>query len=157
MASGRRDGRSILIFRSANYDAWETNDFFPFDGRMTEFSLAVYECLSACKSKGQNLAASGTNVSLRLPISVNATVSISSLVFLSNFFRLTSSVVRSLSIIIVFYVLSRKLMSHWLLLFSVSKMNCVRVVPHERQRTETTKWVNGLGLECRKPASTTNP
>jgi hypothetical protein len=76
MASGRRDGGNILIFRSANYDAWETNDFFRSDGRMAEFSLALNECLSACKSKGRNSAASGTNVSLRLPISVNGTVSI---------------------------------------------------------------------------------
>jgi hypothetical protein len=87
MASGRRGGGNILIFRSANYDAWATNDFFPSDGRMGEWSLVLYECLSACKLKGRNSSASGTNVSLRPPISVNATVSISCLLSLLNSFR----------------------------------------------------------------------
>ena len=75
------------IFRAANYDAWATNDFFPSDGRMGEWSLALYECLSVCKSKGRNSAASGTNVSLGLPIRVNATVSISYLFSLLNPFH----------------------------------------------------------------------
>jgi hypothetical protein len=74
-------------FRRANYDAWETNDFFPSDDRMAEFSLALYKCLSACKSKGRNSATSRTSLSLPLPISVNAIVSISS-VFI-NSYRLT--------------------------------------------------------------------
>jgi hypothetical protein len=73
-------------FRPANYDAWETNDLFTSD-RMAEFSLALYECLSACKSKGRNSATSRTSLSLPLPISVNATVSISS--FFINSYRLT--------------------------------------------------------------------
>jgi hypothetical protein len=64
MASGRRAGGDILIFRAANYDAWATNDFFPSGGRLGERPLALYECLSACKSKGRNSAASGTNASL---------------------------------------------------------------------------------------------
>ena len=63
--------------RSANYDAWTTNDSFPSDGLLEE-SLALYECLSARKSKGRNSGNSGTNVSLRAPISVNITASISS-------------------------------------------------------------------------------
>jgi hypothetical protein len=76
MASGRLAGGNLPIFRSANYDAWATNDFFPSDGRMGEWSLVLYECLSAGKSKGRNSSASGTDVSFHLLISVNATVSI---------------------------------------------------------------------------------
>ena len=87
MASGRRDGGNIFIFRPANYEAWETNDFFPSDDRMAEFTLALYECLSACQSQGRNSVTSGTNLSLPLPISVNATISISS------FFKFFSSAI----------------------------------------------------------------
>jgi hypothetical protein len=98
-------------FRPANYDAWETNDFFTSDDRMAVFSLALYKCLSACKSKGRNSATSRTNLSLPLPISVNATVSIFS--FFINSYRLTSSVVCPSSIIVFAYVLSPKLMFRW--------------------------------------------
>ena len=78
MASQRPDGGNIPFCRWPNYGAWETNDFFPSDDRMAEFSLALYECLSACQSQGRNSVTSGTNLSLPLPISVNATISISS-------------------------------------------------------------------------------
>jgi hypothetical protein len=104
---------TYLFSRSSNHDAWETNDLFPTDGRIADFSLALYDCLSACQSKGRNSAASGTSVSLRLPINVNATVSISYLLSLLIPFVLTSSVAWPLSIIIISYVLSRKLMFHW--------------------------------------------
>jgi hypothetical protein len=77
----------LTISRPANYNAWETNDFLPPDDRMAEFSPALYECLSACHSNGRNSVTSGTNLSLPLPISVNATISISS------FFKFFSSAI----------------------------------------------------------------
>jgi hypothetical protein len=94
---------TYLLFRSANYDAWETNDFFPSDGWVAECSLALYEYLSAGKSKGRNSAASGTNVSLRLPIRVNATVSISSLPSLLKI--LSPGIIRRLAVIYSCYFL----------------------------------------------------
>jgi hypothetical protein len=100
------------IFRAANYDAWATNDFFPSDGRMGEWSLASYECLSVCKSKGRNSAASGTNVSFHLPISVNATVSISSVFRYYIPFACIDPSFGPYHIIVISYFLSRKLMFH---------------------------------------------
>jgi hypothetical protein len=97
-----------IVASVGNYDVWETNDFFASDGRMGELSLALYECLSACKSKGRNSASSGTNGSFHLPISVNATVSISSVFryYIPNpSFGLYHKIVIS-------YFLSRKLMFH---------------------------------------------
>ena len=94
---------TYLFFRSSNHDAWETNDLFPTDGRIADFSLALYDCLSACQSKGRNSAASGTSVSLRLPINVNATVSISYLLSLLNSFRL--HIIRHLALIDNYYFL----------------------------------------------------
>jgi hypothetical protein len=94
---------TYLFSWSSNHDAWETNDLFPTDVRRADFSLALYDCLSACQSKGRNSAASGTSVSLRLPINVNATVSISNLLSLLNSFRL--DIIRRLALIDNYYFL----------------------------------------------------
>jgi hypothetical protein len=94
---------TYLFSRSSNHDAWETNDLFPTDGRIADFSLALYDCLSACQSKGRNSAASGTSVSLRLPINVNATVPISYLLSFLNSFRL--DIIRRLALIDNYYFL----------------------------------------------------
>jgi hypothetical protein len=79
---------------------------------MGELSLALYECLSACKSKGRNSAASGTNVSFHLPISVNATVSISSVFRYYIPFACIDPSFGPYHIIVISYFLSRKLMFH---------------------------------------------
>jgi hypothetical protein len=129
-------------FRPANYDAWETNDFFTSDDRMAVFSLALYKCLSACKSKGRNSATSRTNLSLPLPISVNATVSIFS--FFLNSYRLTSSVVCPSSIIVFAYVLSPKLMFRWACHFLwVKKVGAAagKRPDRERNNKSTADWV----------------
>ena len=93
-----------------HYDAGTTNDCFPSDGLLGELSLALYECLSARKSKGRNSGSSGTNVSLRAPMSVNITASMSSVLRYYIPFAQQDPSFGLYRIIIISYILLRKLM-----------------------------------------------